>query len=192
MEAPNRDRPAALPRQTVTISTTIVRHQRNDVRSVWAIRPANLFTFQTNSRRVEYKIWGICVSRRARQTQLASQLCDEPERTGPPCGRSSFFVQLMRRPFAVCRKRRPLRSFTCSFAALREMLLAVAHTVPCERHGAVAALPFLNVPVLVGNSGGAVGLTWRKRKKRDWILNGSARLLEFGFGIGYGVGRRAI
>ena len=50
----------------------------------WAIRPANLFTFQTNSRRVGYKI-----------------LCDEPERTGPPCGRFSFFGSADAQTFAV-------------------------------------------------------------------------------------------
>ena len=77
-------RPAALSRQTLAISTTIVRQQRNDVRSVWAIRPANLFTFQTNSRRVGYEI-----------------LCDEPERTGHMAGRSSFFCSAHAQTFAV-------------------------------------------------------------------------------------------
>jgi Bacterial regulatory proteins, luxR family len=37
-----------------------------------------------------------------------------------------------------------------------------------------------------------MSLTWRKRKKRDEVFGSSSNLLKFGFGVGDGVGRRAI
>jgi hypothetical protein len=52
-----------------------------------------------------------------------------------------------------------LRSSARSLTALGKVFLTIAHAVPCERHGAIAALAFLDVSLLMGYEYGPVRLT---------------------------------
>jgi hypothetical protein len=87
---------------------------------------------------------------------------------------------------ANCCRKRLLRS--CSLAASFEVFVTVPNTVSAERLGAIAALAFVNVSLLVGYGCGPVRLTRRRGEHGQDVFGGAAHPFDFCLCFDYRVG----